>query len=113
MAHVKSAIETDASSAPDSSPLPLMARRRRDGCAFILLLVAVGSVLFHIYSPWWWTPIATNWRYIDDTISITFWITGWFSRGDRVMAYCVFRFITRRKAGGLQSRKQSSNGGSP
>ena len=26
--------------------------------ALILLLVAVGSVLFHIYSPWWWTPIA-------------------------------------------------------
>src|SRR5262249_35073569 len=36
--------------------------------AFILLLVAVGSVLFHIYSPWWWTPIATNWSYIDHTI---------------------------------------------
>jgi len=44
--------------------------------AIILLLVAVGSVLFHIFSPWWWTPIATNWRYIDDTITITFWITG-------------------------------------
>ena len=44
--------------------------------AIILLLVAVGSVLFHIFSPWWWTPIATNWRYIDDTINITFWITG-------------------------------------
>jgi len=33
--------------------------------ALILLLVAIGSVLFHIYSPWWWTPIATNWSYID------------------------------------------------
>ena len=44
--------------------------------ALILLLVAVASVLFHIFSPWWWTPIASNWRYIDDTISLTFWITG-------------------------------------
>ena len=44
--------------------------------AIILLLVAIGSVLFHIYSPWWWTPIATNWSYIDHTINITFWITG-------------------------------------
>jgi cytochrome c oxidase subunit II len=40
--------------------------------AIILLLVAVGSVLFHIFSPWWWTPIASNWRYIDDTITLTF-----------------------------------------
>ena len=39
--------------------------------ALILLLVAIGSVLFHLFSPWWWTPIATNWRYIDDTINIT------------------------------------------
>ena len=61
--------------------------------ALILLLVAVGSVLFHIYSPWWWTPIATNWSYIDHTISITFWITGAvFFAVIAFMAYCVFRF---------------------
>src|SRR5258705_6285997 len=61
--------------------------------AYILLLVAVGSVLFHIYSPWWWTPIATNWSYIDHTISITFWITGAvFFAVIAFMAYCVFRF---------------------
>src|SRR5437879_12178170 len=59
----------------------------------LLLLVAVGSVLFHLYSPWWWTPIATNWRYIDDTINITFWITGAvFFAVVAFMAYCVFRF---------------------
>src|SRR6202022_2856115 len=61
--------------------------------AIILLLVAVGSVLFHLFSPWWWTPIATNWRYIDDTITITFWITGTvFFAVVAFMAYCVFRF---------------------
>ncbi|HZH53425.1 MAG TPA: cytochrome-c oxidase, partial [Microvirga sp.] len=38
--------------------------------AIILVLVALGSVLFHLVSPWWWTPIASNWRYIDDTIII-------------------------------------------
>jgi cytochrome c oxidase subunit 2 len=42
----------------------------------ILALVAVGSVLFHVLSPWWWTPIASNWNYIDNTIIVTFWITG-------------------------------------
>src|SRR6267142_879534 len=66
--------------------------------AIILLLVAVGSVLFHIYSPWWWTPLASNWGYIDDTITLTFWITGAvFFAIVAFMAYCVFRF--RHKEG--------------
>lgn len=61
--------------------------------AIILILVAIGSVLFHLLSPWWWTPIASNWRYIDDTIIITFWITGGvFSAVVLFMAYCVLRF---------------------
>src|SRR5260370_42640199 len=61
--------------------------------AIILLLVAVASVLFHIFSPWWWTPLASNWHYIDETITLTFWITGAVFAADVVfMAYCVFRF---------------------
>lgn len=64
--------------------------------ALILLLVAIGSVLFHLYSPWWWTPIATDWSYIDHTINITFWITGFvFTAVVAFMAYCVFRFHHR------------------
>ena len=83
--------------------------------ALILLLVAVGSVLFHIYSPWWWTPIATNWRYIDDTISITFWITGAvFFAVIAFMAYCVFRFHHKEEGRRTTIPKtRSSNGGSP
>ena len=61
--------------------------------ALILVLVALGSVLFHILSPWWWTPIASNWHYIDHTINLTFWITGGvFTAIVMFMAYCVFRF---------------------
>lgn len=64
--------------------------------ALILLLVAIGSVLFHLFSPWWWTPIATDWSYIDHTINITFWITGFvFTAVIAFMAYCVFRFHHR------------------
>jgi cytochrome c oxidase subunit 2 len=64
----------------------------------ILVLVAVGSVLFHLLSPWWWTPIASNWNYIDGTIIITFWITGVaFVAVILFMSYCVFRF--RHKEG--------------
>src|SRR5258708_7452153 len=65
--------------------------------AFALLLVAIASVVFHFLSPWWWTPIASNWRYIDDTIIITFWITGAVFVAIVVfMAYCVFRFHHKR-----------------
>jgi cytochrome c oxidase subunit 2 len=61
--------------------------------AFILVLVALGSVLFHFLSPWWWTPIASNWSYIDNTLIITFWITGVvFTAVVLFTAYCVFRF---------------------
>lgn len=61
--------------------------------AIILVLVAVGSVVFHLLSPWWWTPIASNWSYIDHTISLTFWICGVvFTAILLFTAYCVFAF---------------------
>lgn len=64
--------------------------------ALVLVLVVVGSVLFHVLSPWWWTPIASNWDYIDHTLIITFWITGVvFSAVVLFMAYCVWRFRHR------------------
>src|SRR3989344_3514930 len=44
--------------------------------AIVLILLVVGSVLFHFLSPWWFTPLASNWGTIDDTISITLWVTG-------------------------------------
>ena len=66
--------------------------------AIVLLLVAVGSVVFHMVSPWWWTPIASNWSYIDHTLTITFWITGAvFFAVVGFTAYCVWRF--RHKKG--------------
>jgi cytochrome c oxidase subunit 2 len=65
--------------------------------ALVLVLVAVGSVAFHFLSPWWWTPIASNWDYIDNTIVLTFWITGVvFVAVVLFMAYCVFRYRYRQ-----------------
>ena len=62
----------------------------------MLVAVAIGSVVFHVFSPWWWTPIASNWQYIDDTITITFWITGAvFTAVILFTAYCVYRFRHR------------------
>ena len=61
--------------------------------AIILVLVTVGSVAFHFWSPWWWTPVASNWGGMDDTIILTFWITGAvFVAICLFMAYCVWRY---------------------
>ena len=71
-------------------------KERREVVPLVLVLVALGSVLFHLLSPWWWTPIASNWQYIDDTINLTFWITGLaFVAVVLFMAYCVLRFRHR------------------
>ena len=61
--------------------------------AIVIVLLVVGSVLFHLLSPWYLTPIASNWTTIDDTISITFWVTGSvFVAVNLFMAYCVVRY---------------------
>jgi len=61
--------------------------------AVVLVLLVVGSLLFHYLSPWYFTPIASNWGTIDDTVSITFWVTGFvFVVVNLFMAYCVLRY---------------------
>ncbi len=61
--------------------------------AAILVIVIIGSVVFHFLSPWWWTEIASNWGYIDNAILITFWITGFvFVAVLLFMTYCVLKF---------------------
>ncbi len=61
--------------------------------AIVVALVAVGTVAFHIWSPWWLTPIASNWGFIDTTLNLTFWITGAvFVAVLLFTAYCLYRF---------------------
>ena len=61
--------------------------------AHVLVLIAVVSVIFHFWSPWWWTEVASNWSGMDDTIILTFWITGVvFVAICFFMAYCVWKF---------------------
>lgn len=61
--------------------------------AFVLVLLVVCTVLLHLLSPWWWTPIASNWQYIDNTINLTFAITGAvFVAIILFVAYCVWKF---------------------
>jgi cytochrome c oxidase subunit 2 len=66
--------------------------------AVVLIVLIVGSVLFHYVSPWYFTPIASNWGTIDDTVAITFWVTGIvFVAVNLFMAVAVFRYRYRRE----------------
>lgn len=44
--------------------------------ALVLVFLVVFTVLFSFFSPWWFTPLASNWGTIDLTLVITFIITG-------------------------------------
>ena len=64
--------------------------------AVVFLLLVIGSIVFHFVSPWWFTQIASNWGTIDDTINITFWVTGTvFIAVNVFMAYAIFRYRNR------------------
>ena len=59
----------------------------------VLVLLVIGSLVFHWLSPWWMTPLASNWGAIDTTIDITLYITGIvFVAVNLFMAWAIFRY---------------------
>ncbi len=77
------------------------------GIAIVLVLLVAGSVLFHFVSPWYFTPIASNWSAIDDTIAITFWVTGIvFVAVNLFLAWSVYRY---RNRAGARARYEPEN----
>ncbi len=65
--------------------------------AIAVILLVIGTVLFHYFSPWWFTPIASNWQQMDDTVNLTFWVTGAvFVAVNLFLAYCVIRYRHRK-----------------
>jgi cytochrome c oxidase subunit 2 len=64
----------------------------------ILILVVI-TVLFHFMSPWWFTPLASNWSSIDTTVIITFWICGVvFLILNGFLVYTVYKYRHREGA---------------
>ena len=60
-------------------------------------ILIVGSVLFHIFTPWYSTPIASNWSNIDSTIELTFWMTGAvYVLILTFMTYCVIKYGSKK-----------------
>ena len=61
--------------------------------AIAIIILMVGSVIFHFMSPWQLTPLASQWEAIDQTINITFWVTGIvFVLLNLFLAYCLVRY---------------------
>ena len=61
--------------------------------AVVLVLLVVGSILFHLFSPWTFTPLASNWSMVDFTVDITLWVTGFvFVSVNLFMAYSVYKY---------------------
>lgn len=66
--------------------------------AIVLLIVVLGSVVFNMLSPWWFTEIASNWGNIDFAVFVTFWICGIaFVLVGLFMVYAVWKY--RRREG--------------
>ena len=67
--------------------------------AVVLILLVVGSLLFHVLSPWTFTELASNWGMVDFTVDITLYVTGFvFVAVNLFMAYCVIKFRYRKGA---------------
>ncbi len=65
--------------------------------AIALIALLLASVLFHYLSPWQLTELASNWGSIDDTITITIWVTGFvFIAVNLFMVYAIIRFRYNR-----------------
>lgn len=61
--------------------------------AILLGLVVIGSVIFNVWSPWKFTPIASNWEFIDFTVMVTWWICGVaFVILGLFMAWAIWRY---------------------
>ncbi|HSW02953.1 cytochrome c oxidase subunit II [Aquabacterium sp.] len=68
--------------------------------AITLLVIVIGSVVFHLFAPWWLTPLASNWKAMDDTLTITIVITGiFFVALNLFVVYALWRFRHRSGSG--------------
>ena len=64
--------------------------------AVVLIILVIGSLIFHFQSPWYFTELASNWEMVDLTVNITFWVAGIvFVLVNLFTAYCLIRYKHR------------------
>jgi cytochrome c oxidase subunit 2 len=75
--------------------------------ALVLVAIVIASVLFHLSSPWWVPPLASNWGRVDTTLAITVVITGvFFVVINLFVAWVVWRY---RHRNGRQAAYEPEN----
>jgi len=76
--------------------------------AIALFVIVIGSIVFHLVTPWWLTPLASNWKQMDDTLTITLLITGFFFVVINLfVVYTLWRF--RHRAGSQRAAYEPEN----
>src|SRR6516164_7069456 len=64
--------------------------------AIVIAALVLGSIAFHLLSPWWQTPIASNWGSIDSALHITLLICAVaFIALNLFLAYALMRYRHR------------------
>lgn len=64
--------------------------------AIAIALLVIFSVAFHLFSPWWSTPLASNWQSIDTALDVTLWIcAAAFVALNLFLAWAIWRYRTR------------------
>ncbi|WDR98321.1 cytochrome c oxidase subunit II [Burkholderia ambifaria] len=75
--------------------------------AIALVLIIAVAVGFHFASPWWITPIASNWVRMDDMLTITLVITGAFFIA--INLFIVFALLRYRHRSGRRAAYEPHN----
>jgi cytochrome c oxidase subunit 2 len=65
--------------------------------AIVIVALVLLSVAFQLLTPWWLTPLASNWRSIDTALGVTMWVCGVvFIALNLFLAVSIFRYRHRR-----------------
>lgn len=66
--------------------------------AIVLIAIVAATVLFNVMSPWWLTPLASNWGQVDTTLSFTLLISGlFFVVINLFLAWAILRYRKSEK----------------
>jgi cytochrome c oxidase subunit 2 len=65
--------------------------------AIVIVVLVLLSIAFQLLTPWWLTPLASNWGSIDTALNITMWVCGLvFIALNLFLAYSIFRYRRRK-----------------
>ncbi|HKR89007.1 MAG TPA: cytochrome c oxidase subunit II [Phenylobacterium sp.] len=65
--------------------------------AIAIAALVLFSIAFQLLTPWWLTPLASNWKSIDTALDVTMWVCGFFFIVLNVfLAFAIWRYRHRQ-----------------